>query len=51
MLAHADELQALGVNCPRVTTLSRMLTEKTRTEQPVCINLEEAEKMVRRLIG
>ena len=51
VLAHADELQALGVNCPRVTTLSRMLSEKTGAAQPVCINLEEAENMVRRLIG
>ena len=50
VLSHADELQALGVNCPRVTTLSRMLSEKTGTEQPVCINLDEAENMVRRLI-
>ncbi len=50
VLSHADELQALGVNCPRVTTLSRMLSEKTRAEQPVCINLDEAENMVRRLI-
>ena len=50
VLSHADELQALGVNCPRVTTLSRMLSEKTGAEQPVCINLDEAEKMVRGLI-
>ena len=50
VLSHADELQALGVNCPRVTTLSRMLSERTGTEQSVCINLDEAENMVRRLI-
>lgn len=50
VLSHAEELQALGVNCPRVTTLSRLLTEKTGAEQPVCINLDEAENMVRRLI-
>lgn len=50
VLADADELQALGVNCPRVTTLSRVLSEKTGEEQPVCINLDEAENMVRRLI-
>ena len=50
VLSHADELQALGVNCPRVTTLSRILSEKTGEEQPVCINLDEAENMVRRLI-
>lgn len=50
VLSHAEELQALGVNCPRVTTLSQLLTEKTGAEQPVCINLDEAENMVRRLI-
>ena len=50
VLSHAEELQALGVNCPRVTTLSRLLTEKTGAEQPVCINLDAAENMVRRLI-
>ena len=50
VLSHADELQALGVNCPRVTTLGKILSEKTGTEQPVCVNLDEAENMVRRLI-
>ena len=50
VLAYAEELQEFGVNCPRVTTLSRMLTAKTGEEQPVCINLDEAETMVRRLI-
>ena len=34
----------------RVTTLSRLLKEKTGEEQPVCVNLDEAEDMVRRLI-
>ena len=51
VLVHAEELQALGVNCPRVTTLSRILSERTGEEQAVCINLDEAEKMVRRLIS
>ena len=51
VLSHADELQALGVNCPRVTTLSRVLSGKTGTEQPVCVNLDEAETMVLNLIG
>ena len=50
VLAHSDELEAAGVNCPRVTTLSRLLKEKTGREQPVCVNLDEAEDMVRRLI-
>ena len=51
VLGHAEELQTLGVHCPRVTTLSRMLSEKTGREQPVCVNLDEAEKMVRGLIS
>ena len=50
VLAYSDELEAAGVNCPRVTTLSRLLKEKTGREQPVCVNLDEAEDMVRRLI-
>ena len=50
VLIHSEELEALGVNCPRVTTLSRALSEKTGEQQPVCINLDEAETMVRRLI-
>ena len=51
VLAHAEELETLGVNCPRVTTLSRALSARTGKEQPVCLNLDEAEAMVRRLIS
>ena len=50
VLTHSEELQALGVNCPRVTTLSRILSDKTGEAQPAYINLDEAETMVRRLI-
>ena len=50
VLAGAEELQAFGVNCPRVTTLSRILSRQLGEEQPVCVNLDEAEDMVRRLI-
>lgn len=45
VLADTDALEALGVNCPRVAKLSRLL------DQPVCVNLEEAEGLVRRLIS
>ena len=51
VLAHAEELESLGVNCPRVTTLSRLLSLKTGEEQPACVNLDEAEKMVRRMLA
>ena len=50
VLTHSGELETLGVNCPRVTTLSRILQTKTGEKQPACINLDEAETMVRRLI-
>ncbi len=50
VLTHADELQALGVNCPRVTTLSRILSDRIGTKLPVCVNLDEAEDMIRSVI-
>ena len=50
VLAHAEELESIGVNCPRVTTLSRLLTVKTGQAQPVCVTLDEAEAMVRRML-
>ena len=50
VLAHAEELLALGVNCPRVTTLSRLLSRRLGRELPVCVNLEEAEETARRLM-
>ena len=51
VLSHTDELEALGVNCPRVARLSQMLSEETGEKLPVCVNLEEAERMVRGLIA
>ena len=51
VLAHADELKALGVNCPRVTTLSGILSRKSGEAQPVCVNLDEAESMARRFLS
>ena len=50
VLAHAEELEEIGVNCPRVTTLSRMLAAQTGREIPACVNLDEAEKMIRRML-
>ena len=50
VLARSDELEALGVNCPRVTLLSRLLSEKIGKAQPVSVNLDEAEALVRGLI-
>ena len=50
VLAHSEQLEEIGVNCPRVTTLSRMLETRTGREIPACINLDEAEEMIRRML-
>ena len=51
VLEHAEELEELGVHCPRVTTLSRLLSAGLGKSLPACVNLEEAEHMVRGIIG
>ncbi len=50
VLRRTEELKALGVNCPRVSSLSLLLRKKTGRELPVCTSVEEAETMVRGLI-
>ena len=50
VLTRSTELEELGVNCPRVTLLSRLLGEQTGSTLPVSVNLDEAEKMIRGLI-
>ena len=42
VLAHSDELLALGVNCPRATTLMNELARAGAYRGPVCRNVEEA---------
>ncbi len=51
VLTHAEELLDLGVNCPRVTRLSRHLSDRLGKPLPVCVNLEEAEKQARELMA
>ncbi len=50
VLARAEELEALGVNCPRVTLLSRLLSGRTGRSLPASVNLDEAEETIRGLI-
>ena len=42
VLAHAQELLEIGVNCPRSTTLMTRLTADGIYDGPVCRNVEEA---------
>ena len=51
VLKGIDDLEEIGVNCPRVARLSSLVKEETGREVPVCINVEEAEKAVRELIS
>ena len=51
VLRHIDELEAIGVNCPRVALLSKLLAEKTGKNIPAAVNIEEAENMIRGMIA
>ena len=51
VLSHADELLGLGVNCPRVSRLSRLLSDRLGKDLPVCVNLDESEEQVRRCLA
>ena len=50
VLEHADELLALGVNCPRSTSLSVALRQMGLYAGPVCKNVEEATAMVKEVL-
>jgi energy-coupling factor transport system ATP-binding protein len=49
VLEKSEKLEQLGINCPRMVTLSGKLKEKGFISE-VCITVDEAEKMARRLI-
>ena len=51
VLGNIEELEAIGVNCPRVALFSSLLEEQLGQPVPVCINVDEAEAQARRVIG
>ena len=51
VLAHSEELEALGVNCPRVVTLWSTMRAGGLTDSEICLNVDEAEKTVRRALA
>lgn len=51
VLQHSAELEALGINVPRVVTLANLLREKGLYQGPLPLNLEEAEQMVREVLA
>jgi len=51
VLRQAAALESIGVNCPRVVTLSHAMREEGLSGGEVCIRVEEAEQMVRRALS
>lgn len=50
VLRHSKELEAMGINCPRVVTLSNALREEGIGGGDICVNVDEAEVMVKRAL-
>ncbi len=50
VLKNTDQIEKSGINCPRVATLSNRLTELGIKLDGVCVTLDEALNMARRLM-
>ncbi|MBT9776350.1 ATP-binding cassette domain-containing protein [Clostridium sp. MCC353] len=48
VLEHSRELERIGVQCPRVVSLSNAMKEAGYGDGRVCLDLKEAEEMMRR---
>ncbi len=51
VLKDTEQLREIGVNCPRVATLATNLIEKKLYSGAVPVNVDEAEKMVKKVIS
>ena len=50
VLGDIGGLEEIGVNCPRVAKFSSLLSARTGLDLPVCVNVDEAEAMVREVV-
>ncbi len=50
VLKNSAELEKIGINCPRIVTLSNKLKEINAGSGEVCLCIDEAETMVRSII-
>lgn len=50
VLEHSRDLERIGVQCPRVVSLSNAMKEAGYGDGRICLNLKEAEEMVRRVM-
>lgn len=51
VLAHTDELQEVGINCPRATSLGNRLRARGLYAGPVCRNVDDAVAAVEEVIA
>lgn len=51
VLEHADDLLRIGVNVPRVTTLSCLLREEDFTADGLACNVDEAQAMIEEIVA
>ncbi|MCR5262346.1 MAG: ATP-binding cassette domain-containing protein [Clostridiales bacterium] len=50
VLRNIEKLEEIGVNCPRVALLSKLLSDKTGRPLPPAVSIDEAETMIRGII-
>ncbi|MCX7615561.1 MAG: energy-coupling factor ABC transporter ATP-binding protein [Clostridiales bacterium] len=50
VLEHSEELEKIGVNCPRVVTLWNSMKSAGISSGEICLNVDEAEQMVRKVL-
>ena len=50
VLKHSEDLENMGINCPRIVTLSRMMHEDGMYDGEYPADLDSAEKMVRSVL-
>lgn len=51
VLEHHDKLLELGINCPRVVTLTRLLQDASLYAGEIPVDVNEAEQVIRKIMG
>lgn len=50
VLEHHDKLLELGINCPRVVTLTKLLKDASLYDGDIPVDVDEAEQVIRRVL-
>lgn len=51
VLEHAQEMEKIGINCPRIVTLSGAMHEQGIGSGKICLNLDEMEEYIRGMLS